>query len=120
MCALKQRDERRGQVGGLARREAGGAEPLGLEPEDIYAGGESRPVVMVELKLASIGLGTVAARAAFITAATDVVEALTVAGHARDDTWVNILNAPDGGWGIGGVAYTGVDLIGAVTASAGR
>jgi len=91
-----------------------------LEPEDIYAGGESRPVVMVELKLASIGLDTVAARAAFNTAATDVVEALTVAGHARDDTWVNILNAPDGGWGIGGVAYTGADLIGAVTASASR
>jgi phenylpyruvate tautomerase PptA (4-oxalocrotonate tautomerase family) len=91
-----------------------------LDPADIYAGGASRPVVMVELKLASIGLGSVADRAAFIAAATDVVAELTVAGHDRADTWVNITNAPDGGWGIGGVAYTGDDLIAAVTASAGQ
>src|SRR5882762_5929382 len=56
-----------------------------LAPEDIYAGGVNRPVVMVELKLANIGLNTVEARAAFITAATDVVDTLTVDGHSRDD-----------------------------------
>ena len=38
---------------------------------------------------------------------------------ARPDIWVDILNAPDGGWGIGGVAYTGDDLIAAVTAYEG-
>lgn len=81
-----------------------------LAPEDIYAGGENRPLVMVELKLPNIGLNNTGARAAFITAATDIVDALTVPGHNRSDTWVNILNAPDGGWGIGGVAYTGDDL----------
>ena len=59
------------------------------------------------------------ARAAFITAATDIVASLTVAGHDREDIWVNILNAPDGGWGLGGRAYTGDDLVGAVTAGAG-
>jgi phenylpyruvate tautomerase PptA (4-oxalocrotonate tautomerase family) len=74
---------------------------------------------MVELKLPNIGLNTVEARATFITAATDIVDSLTVAGHNRKDTWVNILNAPDGGWGIGGHAYTGDDLIAAVTSSAG-
>src|SRR5882762_6528283 len=56
-----------------------------LAPQDIYAGGANRPVVMVELKLPSIGLNTVEARAAFITAATDVVDTLTVDGHSRDD-----------------------------------
>jgi len=91
-----------------------------LAPEDIYAGGVNRPVVMVELKLPDIGLGTVEARAAFIAAATDVVDALTVAGHDRGDTWVNILNAPDGAWGIGGNAYTGEALIAAATAGSGR
>ena len=85
-----------------------------LASEDIYAGGVNRPVVMVELKLPNIGLGTVESRAAFIVAATDIVEALTVDGHDRDDIWVNILNAPDGGWGIGGTAYTGDDLVAAV------
>jgi phenylpyruvate tautomerase PptA (4-oxalocrotonate tautomerase family) len=90
-----------------------------LAPEDIYAGGENRPVVMVELKLANIGLPSAETRAAFIAAATDVVDALTVAGHDRHNTWVNVVNAPDGGWGIGGIAYTGDDLIAAVAAGAG-
>jgi phenylpyruvate tautomerase PptA (4-oxalocrotonate tautomerase family) len=90
-----------------------------LAPEDVYAGGVNRPVLMVELKLPDIGLSTRAARAAFIAAATDIVDALTVGGHDRRDTWVNILNAPDGGWGIGGTAYTGDQLVAAVTA-AGR
>jgi phenylpyruvate tautomerase PptA (4-oxalocrotonate tautomerase family) len=89
-----------------------------LAPEDIYAGGGNRPVVMVELKLANIGLPTVEARAAFIAAATDIVDSLTVTGHARENTWVNIVNAPDGGWGIAGAAYTGDDLIAAVAAGA--
>ncbi|WP_405486335.1 hypothetical protein [Nocardia sp. NBC_00511] len=89
-----------------------------LRPQDIYAGGVNRPVVMVELKLPNIGLPDPAARAAFITAATDIVDALTEPGHDRGDTWVNILNALDGGWGIGGIAYTGEALIAAVTAAA--
>ena len=45
-----------------------------LDPHDIYAGGTNRPVVMVELKLPDIGLGTLEARAAFIAAATEIVE----------------------------------------------
>jgi phenylpyruvate tautomerase PptA (4-oxalocrotonate tautomerase family) len=85
-----------------------------LAPEDIYAGGENRPVVMVELKLPNLGLNTLEARAAFIVAATDIVDALTVAGHVPENTWVNILNAPDGAWGIGGTAYTDADLVTAI------
>ncbi|GAB2442924.1 hypothetical protein [Nocardia tengchongensis] len=89
-----------------------------LAPERIYAGGGNRPVVMVELKLPNIGLPDPASRAAFVTAATDIVDALTVAGHDRANTWVNVLNALDGGWGIGGVAYTGDALIAAVASAA--
>ena len=88
-----------------------------LEPSNIYAGAANRPVVMVELKLPSIGLPDVAARAAFITAATEIVDDLTVEEHDRTNTWVNIVNAPDGGWGIGGTAYTGEDLIVAISES---
>jgi phenylpyruvate tautomerase PptA (4-oxalocrotonate tautomerase family) len=73
---------------------------------------------MVELKLPNIGLPSVETRAAFIAAATDIVDTLTVAGHDRENIWVNIVNAPDGGWGIGGTAYTGDDLIAAVSANA--
>jgi hypothetical protein len=89
-----------------------------LEPEDIYAGGANRPVVMVELKLPNIALDSLEARAAFITAATSVVEELTVPGHRPENTWVNILNALDGAWGIAGKAYTGDALVAAATATA--
>ncbi|WP_233608687.1 hypothetical protein [Nocardia stercoris] len=89
-----------------------------LAPEHIYTGDGNRPVVMVELKLPNIGLPDPASRAAFVAAATDIVDDLTVAGHERANTWVNVLNALDGGWGIGGVAYTGDALIAAVAAAA--
>jgi len=88
-----------------------------LDPADVYAGGANRPVVMVELKLPDIGLPTVEARAAFITAATAIVEELTVTGHRPEDTWINILNAPTGAWGIGGTAYTGEALVAAISGS---
>ncbi|TVZ06368.1 hypothetical protein EAS64_02795 [Trebonia kvetii] len=89
-----------------------------LAPQDIYAGGANRPVVMVELKLPDIGLGTHESRAAFIAAATEIVDRLTVEGHDPDITWVNILNANSGGWGIAGVAYTGEDLLRAAAVAA--
>jgi hypothetical protein len=88
-----------------------------LAVENIYAGGENRPVVMVELKLPNIGLPSVESRTAFITAATDIVDALTIPTHDRRNTWVNILNALDGGWGLGGHTYTGDTLIAAATAA---
>lgn len=86
-----------------------------LEPTDIYAGGTNRPVIMIELKLPDIGLPTVEARAAFITAATAIVEELTTPDHRPENTWINILNAPSGAWGIGGTAYTGEALIAAIS-----
>src|SRR5258708_5513105 len=89
-----------------------------LAPENVYAGGVNRPVVMVELKLPDIGLPDPDSRAAFITAATDIVDACTVDGHDRENTWINILNAPAGGWGSGGRAYTADALIAAVTDAA--
>ncbi|WP_225732303.1 MULTISPECIES: hypothetical protein [unclassified Nocardia] len=89
-----------------------------LPARHIYGGGVNRPLVMVELKLPNIGLPDPASRAAFVAAATDIVDDLTVTGHDRNDTWVNILNAPDGAWGIGGRAYTGAELIAAMTAAA--
>lgn len=89
-----------------------------LDPSDIYGGGMTRPIVMVELKLPNIGLPSVRDREAFIRAATTIVTESAQPGHDPQDTWVNIVNAPDGAWGIGGQAYTGEALIAAVTAAA--
>ena len=89
-----------------------------LPPHHIYAGGTNRPVVMVELKLPNIGLGSLEARSAFITTAASIVADLCVPGHRPENTWVNIVNAPDGGWGIGSLQYTGDALVAAATAAA--
>jgi len=89
-----------------------------LPLERIYAGGANRPVVMVELKLPNIGLATNEARRAFITAASGIVADLCVPGHKPEDTWINILNAPDGGWGIGGRQYSDEALVAAAMAAA--
>lgn len=89
-----------------------------LEPEHIYAGGANRLVVMVELKLPNIGLPTVDARASYIATAIDIVLDLSVPGHSPHDVWVNILNAPDGAWGVAGRAWTGDQLVAATIEAA--
>lgn len=91
-----------------------------LPRDRIYAGGHHRPVVMVELKLPNIGLASLEARADFIARAAEIVAALAVPGHEPQNTWINILNAPDGGWGIGSRQYTGDALVAAITAAADR
>ena len=83
-----------------------------LDSSDVYAGGRPSPLVLVELKLPAVGLASLEARAAFIRDATDIVDELTVEGHDRVRTWVNVLNAPDGAWGVGGVSLTNAMLTG--------
>ncbi|WP_137991032.1 tautomerase family protein [Streptomyces vilmorinianum] len=89
-----------------------------LDPEHVYAGGTNRSLVLIELKLPDIGLASVEARAAFIERATDIAYKLMTPGHERDDIRINIVNAPDGGWGMGGHAYTGERLVEAITRAA--
>jgi phenylpyruvate tautomerase PptA (4-oxalocrotonate tautomerase family) len=89
-----------------------------LDPDDVYAGGRAAPIVMVELKLPGLGLATLEARAAFIERATAVVDELTIDGHEPRATWVNILNAPDGAWGVGGRSWTNDQLLEAIGSAA--
>ena len=109
-----------GQTGNTFFTDIVGGTVHQLDPADVYAGGVNRPLVMVELKLPDIGLADQTSRASFIAEATDIVRELTTPDHDDQDIWVNILNAPDGGWGLGGTVYTGDDLIAAVTAAADR
>jgi phenylpyruvate tautomerase PptA (4-oxalocrotonate tautomerase family) len=88
-----------------------------LPPEQIYAGGVNRPLVLVELTLPDIGLADREARAAFIAAATAIVRATARPGHRDEDTWINILNARDGCWGVGGRMLTNDDLTAGIMAA---
>src|SRR5438270_13999802 len=49
-----------------------------LEPDQIYAGGSTAPVVTVELKLPAIGLSDLDMRRGFIEMATEIIDELTV------------------------------------------
>ncbi|MEU6756815.1 hypothetical protein [Streptomyces sp. NPDC046685] len=89
-----------------------------LDPENVYAGGVSRPLVLIELKLPDVGLASVEARVAFIEKATDIAYRHMTPGRDRDDIRINIVNAPDGGWGMGGHAYTGERLAEAIARAA--
>lgn len=90
-----------------------------LDPADVYAFGHPQPIVMVELKLPAVGLPTLESRAAFIERATGVVDELTIDGHNRNSTWINILNAADGAWGIGGRSWTNDALATAIEQAVG-
>jgi hypothetical protein len=81
-----------------------------LDPRDIYAGGEPHPLVLVELKLPAVALSTQDRCARFIADATRIVANLTIDEHRDADTWINILHARDGAWGIGGRSLTNADL----------
>ena len=83
-----------------------------LDPADVYAGGRPHPLVLVELKLPAVALTTLERRARFIASATQIVADLTVDGHADEDTWVNVLHAQDGAWGVGGRSLTNELLAG--------
>jgi hypothetical protein len=43
-----------------------------------------------------------------------------VPGHSDEDTWVRILNARDGAWGVGGRVLTNDDLVAGILAAAAR
>ncbi|WP_282693321.1 hypothetical protein [Streptomyces sp. CC208A] len=85
-----------------------------LDPQHVHAAGSPASLVLIELKLPDIGLPSVEARRAFVERATDIAFALMTPGHERDAVRVNIVNAPAGGWGMGGVAYTGEGLAAAI------
>lgn len=89
-----------------------------LEPEHVYTGGVNRPVLLIELKLPGIGLPTPGDRADFIATATAIAAQHITPAHSVDDIWVNISYAAEGGWGVGGVAYTDEALRSAISAAA--
>ena len=88
-----------------------------LDPAAVFVGGVTCSLVVVKFDVPNLAFNTPELRAAFIEAATRIVEECTVAGHKPENTWVTIWNAPDGAWGMGGVAYTNEALVAAITAS---
>jgi phenylpyruvate tautomerase PptA (4-oxalocrotonate tautomerase family) len=81
-----------------------------LPKERIFAGGKPEALVLIELTLPLLALASQEQKAGFIAEATAIVDELTNSAQPKEQTWVNILYAPDGAWGIGGKAYTNAEL----------
>ena len=54
-----------------------------VEPGDVYAGGANRPLVVVKLEIPNIALGSVELRAAFVRAATEIVQGVPCRSTSR-------------------------------------
>ncbi len=80
--------------------------PLGCN----YAGGSAQSLAVVELKVPAVTFPTQEIKAAFVREATDLIDELKAGTHPRERTFVNVVHAVDGIWGIGGKAYTNEEL----------
>ena len=85
----------------------------------IAAGGKADGVVRVQV-LTPAGALTQTQRAGITTGITGIVAELAGKPALHDRTWVLFHEAVDGGWGIGGRAYTNADIAAALRATAPR
>jgi hypothetical protein len=93
----------------FVRRNAG-AYFHALPPPHVTCDGKPDIVVRIAVKLPEVVLSTIERRRGFIADATEIAAALSVAAHTADRTWISVVNAVDGGWGIGGQALTNADI----------
>jgi hypothetical protein len=76
----------------------------------VTAGGEPDVVVRISVTLPEVVLSTIERRRGFIQEATAIVAALSCEAHTPERTWISVVNSVDGGWGLGGQAFTNADL----------
>lgn len=78
-----------------------------IYPEEVsYAGGKLQSLAIVEVKVPSVTFPNQEIRDAFVKEATDIIDSLKAGSHPRERTFVNVVYAVEGTWGIGGKAYT--------------
>lgn len=85
-----------------------------------YVGGKAQSVAIVEVKVPSATFRDRATQQRFVAEATDVIDALKAGDHPKTRTYVNVMYAVDGAWGIAGKAYSNEELGAAIAASVAR
>ncbi len=81
-----------------------------LPPGSSYIDGESRSLAIIDVKVPSATFPTREVQQAFIQRVTDLVDEYSAGDHPRARTFVHVIYAVDGTWGIGGKAYTNAEL----------
>lgn len=87
-----------------------------LPARRVTAGGKADRVVRI-LLLTPVGALKQEQRTGITEGLTAIVAELATNPKVRERTWVLFHEAVDGGWGIGGVAYTNASLTDAIRAS---
>ena len=83
-----------------------------------YSGGKPADIAVFELKVPSFVLPTQELKDAWISEGTDIIERAAEGRIKREHIFANVSYAVDGGWGIGGEAFSNAALGSAVAAAA--
>jgi hypothetical protein len=89
-----------------------------LPASRVFTGGRADTAIFVELKVPSISFGTQEQRQGFVDDVNRILDDLTHGHYPKDKTFVNIVYAVDGSWGVAYKAWTNAE-IGAAAAAAG-
>ena len=83
-----------------------------------FSGGKPADIAIFELKVPSFVLPTQELKDAWILEGTAIIEEATAGRIKRENIYANVSYAVDGGWGIGGKAYSNSELGSAVASAA--
>ena len=78
--------------------------------ERSFVDGKPQSLAIIELKVPSITFPTQDVKDAFVREATDIIHEFRAGSHPKERTFVNVVYAVEGTWGIGGKAYTSAAL----------
>lgn len=78
--------------------------------ERSFVDGKPQSLAVIELKVPPITFPTQDVKDAFVREATDIIHELRAGSHPKERTFVNVVYAVEGTWGIGGKAYTNAAL----------
>lgn len=81
-----------------------------ISPEHTFSGSAEAPVVFIEWKTPSFAFATREIQQGYIAEATDIIYEMSGGKQPRENIWVNIVHAVDGGWGIAGKAMTNAEI----------
>ena len=85
--------------------------------EHSYVDGKSQSLAVIEVKAPALTFPTQDVSDAFVKEATNIVHEYRAGSHPRERTFVNVVYAVDGTWGIGGKAFTNEALGAAIQAA---
>jgi phenylpyruvate tautomerase PptA (4-oxalocrotonate tautomerase family) len=89
------------------------------EPSAAYVGGEPQSLAVIEVKVPSVTFRERETQQRFVESVTSLVDELRAGEHPKSRTFVHVIHALDGAWGIAGHAFTNAELGAAIAAAAG-